>query len=153
MSKWILSIVGIIFIGAIIELIMPSNKIKNLIKSVYALIFLYVFISPILQISKLDYGTDSINIDSTYLSEIYNSKIYFYEQRISEDLENEGILNVNVEIIGNIKDDEMIVNCIYVNLQNLVLTDESKHIDIYEQIYIVISNYVNVEKDKVYYNE
>jgi len=52
MKAWILSIVGIMFIGVIIEIIMPEGKTNTFIKSMFAIVFMYVVMSPIINLIK-----------------------------------------------------------------------------------------------------
>lgn len=50
MKAWILSIVGVIFAGVIIEIIIPEGKTNAFIKSIFAIVFMYIIMSPVINI-------------------------------------------------------------------------------------------------------
>ena len=75
MTAWLLSIVGVVFLGVMVDIISPSGKTGGFIKSMFAIFLIYVVITPIVKLAKN--GEFKINED-------YNFKI------IESDL-NEGV--------------------------------------------------------------
>ena len=47
-GAWLLSIIGIIIIGNLIELILPDSNISKYVKSIYSFIVVFVIINPII---------------------------------------------------------------------------------------------------------
>lgn len=58
MSAYILSIVGVVFIEAVLDQILPEGKLSTIIRSVFAVFLLYIIIKPISMLStnNFDFG-------------------------------------------------------------------------------------------------
>ena len=46
-TVYILSVVGIVFVGVLVDIIMPDGKMNNFVKGVFGLVVLLVIITPI----------------------------------------------------------------------------------------------------------
>lgn len=51
MTVYILSIVGVVFLEAILDQILPEGKLSTIIRSVFAIFLLYIILKPISLIS------------------------------------------------------------------------------------------------------
>ena len=71
MSNYVLSILGVVLLGIIIDVIIPSGKINKYIKSIFSIFIIAVIISPVVKFLsnkndfKLDYN--DYQIDQEYL--------------------------------------------------------------------------------------
>lgn len=65
LSTWLLSIVGVVVLGVLIELVLSESGTSKFVKSIYAMVVLFVIISPlpklIGQAESLQVGAPSIN--------------------------------------------------------------------------------------------
>ena len=61
MSSWLLSIVGVVFMGVLFDLIYPNGKTNSLCKSIFAILSLFVMVAPILKIDINDIKADNFN--------------------------------------------------------------------------------------------
>ena len=77
MKQYILSILGVILIGCLIDIILPSGKMNNYIKSMFAIFVLATIISPITKIIKNSstYLSNTNNILSTNADILYEDMI------------------------------------------------------------------------------
>lgn len=57
MTSWLLSIVGVVFLGVMIDVIAPSGKTNSIIKTMFAIMLIYVVLSPIISLI----GTGDLN--------------------------------------------------------------------------------------------
>lgn len=153
MNDWLLNIVGVIFMGLLIELISPNGKTKNFIKSIFAIILIYVIILPL---AGLTNNSISLHLDdykfanNTDLLFVINSaKNENLTTTLILHMQNKGIEGVDVTICSNLSSDENEIENVYVDTTNLVLSKNITHINKYEVILKVVQNFLNIEKEKI----
>lgn len=154
MTGWIINIVGMIFIGVVLEIILPNGKTNTLIKSVFAIFVLYVIVSPLPTLFSKNLNLKPVdnNNNLNYVISLNLSKISALEDDISNDLKKNGFENVNVIVSANIYKPEFIINKIYIDLYNLVLKNKDEHINTYEEIKQIVLKRVSVnEEDIIFY--
>ena len=157
MSGYILSILGIVMAGIIIEIIIPSGAISKYIKSIYAIFVVSVLIMPLIKFIdknnsfKLSY-TD-YELQEKLLVFINNSKINAMEENIENNLSNQGFDAIDIEITYSLENNEIILNSCQVNLKNLEISADKQHINKYEFIKEVIASYTNLKSQEIQFNE
>ncbi len=149
MTSWIVSIVGVVFLGVMVDMIAPNGKTNTIIKCVFGIFTLAVMISPILTLLKKDYNFD-IDIQYDWLEDVREEKITSLEQDVGEYLTQNGVPCV-VEING-----ELVANCI--NISNVkiyisrdVLNNMDEHINKYKHITSMVKKVVEVDEEIVIY--
>lgn len=150
--EWILSIVGMSFLGVVVETLLPSGKLSGYIKGIFSLILLFVIVSPLPKLFNKD-----ISIDTTYeyeenisFLETFNSKkLENYRIAIIKQLEIKGITNINIEFESDITKSDLIIEKVYVDVCNVVLNGVDKHIHISDTIIDVVLDIVDVDKEEV----
>ena len=88
MKSWILNIVGIVFIGVIIEIILPDGKSNTFIKHIFNIFMLFVIVAPITKIvnNGLSYINNTVEMDNQYIYQINLEKINSLEVDIKNEL-------------------------------------------------------------------
>lgn len=149
MTSWIVSIVGVVFLGVMVDMIAPNGKTNTIIKCVFGIFTLAVMISPILVFLKKDYNFD-IDIQYDWLEDMREEKIADLEKDVGEYLTQNGVPCV-VEING-----ELVANCI--NISNVkiyishdVLNNMDEHINKYKHITSMLKKVVEVDEEIVIY--
>ena len=80
LSAWLLSIIGIVIIGVIIDFVMPESSISKYIKSVFSFIVILIIISPLTKVDNFNLTLDNfisnnkIAVDEEYVFSI-NQKL------------------------------------------------------------------------------
>lgn len=148
MKEWLLSIVGVVFLGVLFDLLYPSGKTNTLCKSLFGFFALFVMISPLFQIDleKISSTFSSNEILNININEARNKS---YELKIINHLNDCDIVGVNVEIESNIYNDEFVINNIFVDSTNLVLTENVTNINKYEVIAKEIANVVEIDLERI----
>ena len=147
MSGWLISIVGIVFLGILFDMIYPNGKTNKLCKSIFGIITLIVMIKPIF---KIDINLENKNFINTSLQDdLSDVKINLLEKEIESGLIIQGIDGVIVEIDSNIDDNVFVVKNVYIDITNAVLLKNFENINKYEVIVNVVQKVVNIEKEKV----
>ena len=153
--EYVLSIAGVVFLGVMLDVISPEGKMNTFIKSIFSLFLLFVMTSPIVNLvsknslSKL-FNTE-ITLQEEYLSEVNNQILNEYEHKLIKMIETKGILNVDVEITGNMTEENRSVEKVVVNTQNMVLINSDKHINKYEVITECVEEILGVGREVIVY--
>lgn len=152
MTGWIINIIGMVFIGVILEVILPTGKTNAFIKMVFAIFLLYVIVMPL---PKFFNGTINLNntnatvTDTNYLISLNLQKVSALENQIIKKLSEEGFEGVAVIVSSNIYSEQLEVNKIHVDLVNLVLKNKDKHININKEITNVITSIINIKEENI----
>lgn len=148
MSGWLLSIVGVVFLGVLFDLIYPNGKTNSLCKTIFALVAVVVMITPILNID-IDSLTIDNAIEQTLLDNINEAKLDAMQITIETHLNSCGIEGSVVKIVTNLSDNVFEVDKIYIDTTNLVLTENITNINKYEVIIKEIASLLKIEEEKV----
>ncbi len=155
-SSWLLSIVGIIIIGSLIEIILPNSNLSKYIKSIFAFIVIFVIISPIISLIKDDISLDANYdnyINNDFISSLNEDKINFLEKNIEMQCNAYGLKNVEVQIMSNQVENELILDTVQVFLYDLVIDENIEHIDKYQVLEDIIKANLKIEKEKIVFYE
>ena len=151
MNDWILGIVGVVFVGVLIDIITPEGKTNLFIKSIFALVFLYVLVSPIFKLIKEQDLIDFSQFFTTEISDENEQAMMEVKFNIENYLNDNGVKGVIVEVWGYKSNDINIIEQINVDLTNLVLLNNNQHIDKYKLISELIIDVVNVDMENIVY--
>lgn len=149
MTGWIVSIVGIVFLGVLVDIVAPNGKTNAVIKCVFGIFTLVVMVSPVIGLFKRDWNID-MDIQYDWLEDIEEEKIVDLEQRVGDYLTNNGVPCV-VEING-----KLVANCINISnviiyISKSVLNNMDEHINKYKHITSMVKNVVEVDEEIVIY--
>ena len=148
MNKWLLGIVGVVFIGILIDFIAPNGKLNKLIKGVFGIIATFVIISPIFNFDLSVY--DSVQIEDTSLIEDINkSKVKAIEDMVVLTLKNKGFDGIDVEISINSDIIDLTYDNVYIDCSELVLSEELVNINKYEVIIDEVANILSIDKERI----
>ncbi len=149
MTSWLLSIVGVVFVGVMVDIISPSGKTNAFIKSIFAIFLIYVVISPLIKLVKKDAFeiTQSYNFSSVET----DPKIVQAEHQITEGLISNGICGIDVEIIGYVSNNGIVAQKVILNGAKTVLNSMDEHIDKYKLITEIVQSVITVKKENIVY--
>ncbi len=158
LSGYVISIVGIIVLSVLINIIMPDGNMSKYINNVFALIIVFVIISPIPALLNYDMDLDQIltnanaEIDNNFIYVINSQTIDQLESMLEVLIEREGYENIEVVATANIFDTPMNIQKITIDLKRIVINSDASHINKYSKIKeIVLNNILIKEEDVVFY--
>lgn len=155
MSGYILSIMGIVVAGVIIDIVIPSGAISKYIKSIFSIFVLVVLLAPIVKFvgsfKGVELDTNNLKPDEKLLNFIYKSQVVSKEINIENELENEGMENVDIKLQFTIENNELKINSCIVILKNMTNNSDNKHIDIYENIYEIVKKHTGLNDKEIIY--
>ena len=159
MSGYLLTLLGIVLLGVLIDVILPSGSTSKYISGIFAIFVMFVIISPVLNWIKNDYkisdyftSTD-IQLNQNLLYSINNSKIDALQTEIEQYLSDNGYEGVDIDIQFKIEADNVIITQVLVYLQNLVINDKSPNINKYVYIRQAVQAYVAVTEEVIVFCE
>lgn len=157
MSGYILTILGIVLAGILIDIIVPTGKINKYIKSIFAIFVVAVILMPVVKfIAKSDEITINYNdyeIKQNLMDYIFSSRVTAYENEIIEVLENNGLSNIDIKINYSINSNELSLNSCEVNLKNMTSSNIEMHNNRYEFIAETIKEITNLTDEVIIFYE
>lgn len=151
MTAWILSIAGVTILSVAVDLILPSGQTAKYIKNIFAFVMILVIISPLPALIKGNFNvndifeSEEIVLQEDYIYQVNRDKLTALEEEITSSLEEKGIKNVVVTINADIFQIEMKILEVNVDLSDLVIDENSGHIDIEKAITEVVNRLVGEE--------
>ncbi len=152
MTNWLMALTGVIIVTACAETLLPSGKIKNACKTVFALVCLAVFITPIAYLKDYDFdfsSATSVAVDKDYVE--YTAEYFkkLYSDEIIKLLEKEGVEVEWCEVEGDLENGNFLLKKIFVKLKNSVITEGDEHIISIEEVTDLLSASLSVTEDAI----
>lgn len=100
MNAWIISVVGVIALGILLEVVLPEGSTAKYVKGAFSLIVIFVIVSPIGSFLKkdvkIDFGKEYV-VDESYVADACDAYASSLEQSVEALLAQKGI-EAEVEI-------------------------------------------------------
>lgn len=155
MGAWLLKITGVIALSALSSLLIPNGQTKKYVKGIFALITLFVLVSPLPKLLKSDFSgfpnafdtVSELEIDETFLYGVATNAYKTQERNIEKFLKEKGI-EAKVKFVGKSETSSEI------DYVNVILSDKSFERDKSNNIDIgalksEISKFSGVPEDKL----
>ena len=99
MGEWLLKITGVIALSTLSSLLIPNGQTKKYVKGIFALITLFVLVSPLPKLLKSDFSgfpnafdnVSELEIDETFLYGVATNAYKTQERNIEKFLKEKGI--------------------------------------------------------------
>lgn len=159
MGGYLLSILGVVILGVVIDIILPSGTTSKYISGIFAIVVMFVIISPVLTwINKgyniKDYFTlQDITLDEKLLYNINNSKFNELEKEIEQELTDNGYTNVKIDIQFDIDATNVKISQVLVDLSNIVINTNCMNINKYVYIRQVVLSKINITEEVIVFCE
>lgn len=157
---YILSLVGIVFLGVLVDVIMPDGEMNGFVKGMFALVAMLVIIAPIgkLQNSNFDLGkvfeeSVSTQIDGDFLEATSKEISAQLENTLKARLFENGFCEVFVTIEGNMSNNVYQIEKVKILVANLSNLDKQEHIYKCTKIKEIAVQTLDVEESDVIIDE
>ena len=138
MSGYIISILGIVVAGVLMDIIIPTGIISKYIKSIYSIFVVAVLFMPIINFISSGKGFsltyNKVELQEKFLTYIFDKQVLELETEIEKYLSTEGLEQIDIDINFSINNNEIVYDSCLVNLEKLVITSDNQHINKYEFI-------------------
>lgn len=158
-SLWVISIAGICLISVLIDLILPNGKTNFVIRSVFAFVIVFVVLMPLPKLVNGEFDINGVfsnyqfQIQEDYIYNMNQAKLEKWTNEITKRIEDVGIYGVTISISANIFESNMEISAIYVDLYNVVISENLKNKNIKMEVINIIDELINVDEDKVIFYE
>lgn len=159
-SSYVLSIVGVVLLGVLIDVIMPDGEMNKYIKGVFSLLALFVMVSPVqklfdknFDLNDIFYDGKAVETDSDFLEATNKQIKNQLEKSLVARYKSAGFDNIKVEIMCDMSNNVLEIKKVIIDVSNLVMTEELSHINKYIEIKKVATDFLNVEESDVEINE
>lgn len=155
MGAWLLKITGVIALSTLSSLLIPNGQTKKYVKGIFALITLFVLVSPLPKLLKSDFSgfpnafdtVSELEIDETFLYGVATNAYKTQERNIEKFLKEKGI-EAKVKFVVKSETSSEI------DYVNVILSDKSFERDKSNNIDIgvlksEISRFSGVQEDKL----
>ena len=159
MSGYLITLLGVILLGVLVDIILPSGSTSKYISGMFAIFVIFVIITPIINWVKSDYklndyiSSSEIELNDKLLQNMYNAKIDAIEDDISLELSRNGYDGVEINIQFNVAADNVEFERVLVDIGNLVINNQASSINKYVYIRQVIMSYVAVTEEVIEFCE
>lgn len=158
MKEWILSVSVTVLVCGLIFLILPKSKISKAIKVVASFVTVFAIIKPLAEADVFDIYKENfavkgeISLQEGYLEYTWRLKEHLLKNEIIKKTEESGI-KLSAENIYIISDDLsenfFLAEGAEINLKNAVINTENEHINIKEEVKMIVSETLGIASDKV----
>ncbi len=156
MKGYILSILGIVLLGVVLEIMLPTGKINKFVRSIFSIFIIAVLVAPLVnfvtdtkQIS-LDYA--DYQTSANLLEYINKKKVISTQESIKNTLKENGFSNVDIILNYSTENGDLVINSCNVNLKNMVILSDNLHINKYEFIGNVIRQETNLTSEVIIFD-
>jgi stage III sporulation protein AF len=158
-SSYVLSIVGVVLLGVLINLILPEGSMSKYIQNIFALIVVFVIVSPVTTLINTDFDmsaivqTSSVEIDQNFIVLVNSQTVNQLEFSLQKKLLEEGYSGVVVRISANIWASPLKIKKATIDLTNLVIKREVQHINKYSKMKEIVLKNINIEEENIVFYE
>lgn len=154
MSNWLLSIAGIVVIGALIEVLLTDSSIHKFVRSIYAFFVLLVIAQPLPAffrdtVESVRTG-GAIELNTELIEKINSQTAAAFERNAMNTLSTAGfdgvIITIDVATNTNFK-----INAVYVNALDVSFRNSGTDINIEQEVIKIVKLVCNVSEEVIYY--
>ena len=153
MRAYLLSVFGIVLAGVILDVVLPAGSINKYIKSIYSIFVVFVLINPIFSFLKQErrflFTYQDYQLDEKLMEYVYTKRTEAVSTQIANELKKSGITDVDINLKYSIENNELIYNSCLINLDNMTITEDKQHINIYEFITEILLQYTNLSEQEI----
>lgn len=147
MTNWVIGIVGVVFLGLLLDMVYPNGKTNKLCRSIFGLIALAVIIKPIFNMN-IHFQKNNY-IDGFLENSLNDSKINILKNEIESGLLLKGLDGVFVEIESKIEDNKFLIENVTIDISNAVLLKNFENINKYEVIINEVKKVVDIDEEVI----
>lgn len=158
LGNYILSIVGIVILGVIIDIMLVEGQMQKYIKSIFVIFVIFVIIAPIPNLMKTDFSvptlsTGQVTLDGELIKTINNQKKLELENDIIKTFSQNGVSGVVVKVEIDEENQSFVPKKISLNIKKLVIKNNYLNINKYEVLTGLVLEVIQVEKDIIKFYE
>lgn len=160
MAEYILGIVGIVFLGVMLDVILPDGEMNKYIKGVFAIVALFVIVSPVQKLFDKNFNLEDVFmnnsvgiVDNDFLIATNKQIKLQLENTLNAEFINNGFENIQIDIDCEFSSSQFLIKKVNLDISKLVINSNMVHINKYAEIKKLTVKFLNVEESDVIINE
>lgn len=153
LSAWIMSITGVVCLGALADVLMAEGSTKKYVKGIVALIVFAAILAPIPAIlnGEFDFSTDnsSSSADNAFITEVTETRYRNAEAALESALAARGYEGASVRIYLGYGKEVPEVVAVVVDITSAVIIGENENINIKEDVAGYTASALGIEPARV----
>lgn len=155
MKAWLISVAAIIILTVIAGIILPEGKTNKLIKSIFAVVCMFVLVMPLQYIKNNGFNVSDIfeggefTVDTFYLQTTFGKRAILLENSSMELLDESGYKGTEVHIFYDMDKISFEIEKVYVNIANLVILENYQHININVEITNLLADNLKIKAEQI----
>lgn len=151
---WLISVVGITFLGCFLKTITPDGKTGKAASFVLSLIIALSIINPLLSLVNVDYDKSEVSVSEAAVNEQINeisvnfAKKYYFNE-IKNELRKNKIIITKANIDCCEKNGSFYLKKITIDKKDLEYSDDMANIDISSLIEDIINKKYSIDKKDI----
>ena len=139
MSSWLISIVGIVVVGVIVELLLSDSNMSRFVRSIWGFFLLLVIVQPIPGfVRNLDVGNVEIDWDWGLIGQINTQSATGLARNTELGLANSGFENVLITIKPNMNSTSFQVSEVHINASAVTVRHNRPNINTQDEIIRIV---------------
>ena len=153
MGSWLLSVAGIVIIGALVEVLLTDSPMSKFIRGIFGFFVLLVIAQPLPNLLKngVEAVGGSIELDTQLLQTINTQTASAFQTNTQNALEIAGFENIIVTIDYDKSAASFKIDRVFVNAFGVVLTRQIAGIDIEKEVTKIVCTVCNIDNGRVVY--
>lgn len=155
MDLWIKTIICVVFINIFSELLLKNSRVNEFVKNIISIASVIMIILPIINIEEnfLDkYMINGDYINEEYIENFNKKQKVLLENELKTALFNNGFFNIDVDFEWNLSNNDLCLQKVKLDLKNLVINSNDKHINRYNQIKEIVKNVTGLQEEQIELN-
>ena len=160
-SSWVISIVCVVLLGLVADIMLPEGQINKYVKSVFAIITIFVIVSPLPGLfndfsqNTNDFFTSNNEfvLNEDFLNEVIYEKQKEKQALLKNVFEQNGFNNVGIDIICDDQSVVFKIKYVQLDIKNVVIQNEDKNINIKDKLIELVYTAVGVKANEVVFYE
>lgn len=149
MSSWLISIIGVVFCCLLLDIIYPNGKTNVFCKSIFGIFAVIVIITPLINMMKSKNKNNLDFVDTELVTDIFDAQSVYYTNLLEKHFAINKINGLSVEITGNIENNVYEIENVYIDISQLVLTENLTNINKYEVITKMTKELLKIDSERI----
>ena len=155
-GAWALSIVGVVLIGLLIDIVMPEGQTNKYVKSVFAVMTVFVIAAPLPKLlsGSLDLGeifgdSASYEIDNSFLEALNRQKVAALKERAAAAFTAAGYAGVEYAVTHETREGALVITHIFVDLGKASYGGQAPNTDSTNGVKDILCNIFGVGREVI----
>ena len=160
MTSYLISVIGIVCLGVLVDIVMPTGQMNKYVKSMFGIFTIIVLITPIINLLKSDYDVSNlfynqttIQLDKDFIEATNKKIVEELESSIEKQCESSGYSHVECEIESILENNVLVIKKVILNLEKMVISSNQVHINKYTELEQAVKRVVNIVGGQIVFNE